>query len=329
MPTRLIAVLSLVIRFYVVLIVGLAGCASIPATTTPVQYVNPAHGYRFVTTPAGDHNSNSLLLVVTFSGGGSRAAALAYGVLETLSATEIVWDGERRRLLDEVDVISSVSGGSVAAAYFALHGERFFEDFVPKFLARNMQTMANLRMANPLNWARLASPQFGRSDLIAELFDDTLFHGATFADIVSRHRRPFVMLNATDMVTGHRFEFIQDQFDFLCADMNPFPLARAVVASAAVPIALSPITIRNHADRCAIEDIPWITAALKERRLSSRVYYNAARMSSYRNVTRTSVRAPARRRLVGQPRFAWPARFGVHAGRPVEPGAATRRHGCP
>jgi NTE family protein len=53
---------------------------------------------------------------LTFSGGGTRAAALAYGVLKELKETTIVSGGQRIRLLDEVDSISSVSGGSFTAA---------------------------------------------------------------------------------------------------------------------------------------------------------------------------------------------------------------------
>ena len=43
------------------------------------------------------------------------------------------------RLLDEVDTISGVSGGSFPAAYFGLYGDRIFEDFEERFLYRNVQ----------------------------------------------------------------------------------------------------------------------------------------------------------------------------------------------
>ncbi|UCG12866.1 MAG: patatin-like phospholipase family protein, partial [Deltaproteobacteria bacterium] len=56
-------------------------------------------------------NSDELLVYLTFSGGGTRAAALSYGVLEELRDTEITISSRKRRLLDEVDAISSVSGG--------------------------------------------------------------------------------------------------------------------------------------------------------------------------------------------------------------------------
>jgi NTE family protein len=66
--------------------------------------------------------------MLTFSGGGTRAAALAYGVLETLRDTPIKIDGKTARMLDEVDLISSVSGGSFTSAYYGLHGDGIFEE---------------------------------------------------------------------------------------------------------------------------------------------------------------------------------------------------------
>jgi NTE family protein len=260
----------------------LAACAAVPVAPPPISAVDPAHGYRFTTTPAGD-NSNSLLVVVTFSGGGMRAAALAYAVLEELSAIEILWEGRSRRLLDEVDAISAVSGGSATAAFYALHGDRMFSEFEPRFLARDLQGDLNARLLNPLNWPRLLADDFGRSDMVAALLDESLFDGATFGDVLRRGRRPFVTINATDMATGHRFEFIQDQFDLLCADLSPLPLARAVAASAAVPVLLSPVTLPNHADRCELPDSGWVGTALRERRLSSRLYYQASKLTAYRD----------------------------------------------
>ena len=62
------------------------------------------------------------MLILAFSGGGTRAAAFAYGVLEELAATPVVLGGRPRRLLDEVDLISAVSGGSFTAAYYGLYG---------------------------------------------------------------------------------------------------------------------------------------------------------------------------------------------------------------
>lgn len=260
----------------------LVGCATVPRGAQPIESIDPATGYRFTTTRSVD-NSNSLLVVTTFSGGGMRAAALSYAVLEELARTEISWEGRRARLIDELDAISAVSGGSATAAYYALVGDRIFDDFETRFLSRDLQGDLVGRIVNPINWPRLVSSSFGRSDIVAELLDEALFGTATFGDLAQRARRPFVTINATDMATGHRFEFIQEQFDLMCADLSTVPLSRAVAASAAVPLALSPITLKNYADRCVMPEPPWMRFALRERRLSSRMLYLANKARAYRD----------------------------------------------
>src|SRR4029077_2751468 len=110
----------------------LAGCASFSAPNLPLARYLPEAGYRFERLEPGD-NSDELFVIVTFSGGGTRAAALAYGVLEALRDTTIQWRGRSRALLDEVDVISSISGGSFPAAYYALRGRQIFDEFPDKF----------------------------------------------------------------------------------------------------------------------------------------------------------------------------------------------------
>jgi len=74
----------------------------------------------------------------------------------------------------------------------------------------------------------------------ADLYDEVVFKRATFATLLQQSRgRPYVLLNATDMTLGARFEFTQDQFDLLCSDLSQVPVARAVAASSAFPILLS------------------------------------------------------------------------------------------
>jgi len=101
----------------------LVGCANGPPPTPELARFDLQQGYRFTQTARGADNTSGLLVVLIFSGGGTRAAALAHGILEELAGIEIEWEGRRRRLLDEVDSISAVSGGSVTAAYYALYGD--------------------------------------------------------------------------------------------------------------------------------------------------------------------------------------------------------------
>jgi len=225
-------------------IVLIAGCAHYPVNDA-LKAPAPPDGYRFPDLPPGaGANTDSLFVCLTFSGGGTRAAALAYGVMERLRHTPITWQGRGKALLDEVDCISSVSGGSFTAAYYGLFGDRLFTDFRPRFLDRNIQRELALQLFNPLTLARLASPYFDRSDLAAELYDRTIFERRTFSALAGR--RPFVMLNATDLATGRRFEFTQDQFDVIGSNLAPYPVARGVAASSAFPILLSPISLQNH-----------------------------------------------------------------------------------
>jgi NTE family protein len=239
---------SLLFLFTVLLAIFAAGCAHYPVNQ-PLQQYDPEAGYRGknLRDPAKEER---LQIVLSFSGGGTRAAAFSYGVLETLRDTTVSIRGQKRRLLDEVDGITGVSGGSFTAAYYGLFRDRIFEDYETRFLKQNIQgKLTRATFFNPINWFRLASPYFDRSDLAAEYYDKNVFDGATFADLLAR-KEPMIWINATDMVHGTRVSFQQDAFDVLCSDLSTFPVSRACAASSAVPMVLSPITLRNYAGQC-------------------------------------------------------------------------------
>jgi NTE family protein len=65
-----------------------------------------------------------------------------------------------------------------------------------------------------------------------------------------KRKGPMIDINATDMVHGTRVAFTQEGFDAICSDLSPFSVARACAASSAVPIVLTPITLRNYAGTC-------------------------------------------------------------------------------
>ena len=215
----------------------------------PLDKLEPGYGYIPQNVRSPD-NSEDLVLILSFSGGGTRAAAFSYGVLEELRATEVSLDGRKRRLVDEVDIISGVSGGSFTAAYYGLFGDRIFEDFENRFLKKNIQGAVTARVLfNPINWFRLASPYFDRSDLASEYYDEHVFERKTFGDFIKR-KGPMVLINAADMSKGTRLTFHQLYFNAICSDLSTFPVARACTASSAVPGLLSPITLKNYAGRC-------------------------------------------------------------------------------
>ncbi len=227
----------------------LGACISTPPANLPV-----AAGSKVQAKPrsalAASGRSKEIFVATTFSGGGTRAAAFAYGVLQELAATHVLLGGERRRLVDEIDLISSVSGGSFTAAYFGLFGDRIFEDYEQVFLRRNLQGRLAVEMLRPLNWLRLF--RVDRGQLAANLYDREIFEGATFADF-ERVDAPEVIINATDLSTAARFPFSPVAFGLICSDLDSYPVANAVTASSAVPIAFPTVRLSNYAGSCDVE----------------------------------------------------------------------------
>lgn len=261
-------------------ILCLTGCAHHPINAR-LESCNLTNGYYFHTQSRPD-NSRDLLFILAFSGGGTRAAAFSYGVLEELRRTRVSHSDASRRLIDEVDAISSVSGGSVTAAAYALYGDRMFATFDKDFLKRNVQGVLLRRMLNPFRWFKLWSSAYGRSDLAAEYFDEILYHGATFSDL-HHHPGPYVVLNSTDVSTGARFDFTQYQFDLICSDLSRYSVARAVTASSAVPALLTPITLRNYAGSCGYQPPDWI---LNPTNLTGREQFRARELRGLLDSTR-------------------------------------------
>jgi NTE family protein len=251
----------------------LAGCVHYPINQ-PIKEYRPGTGYRYVQVKPAE-NSDNMLFALTFSGGGTRAAALSYGVLEKLKSTEVTVEGKKRRLLDEVDAISSVSGGSFTSGYYGLFGDRIFQDFESKFLKKNIQGALIVRtFLNPISWFKFFSGTFARSDLAAEYYDKHIFEGGTFGDMAAR-KGPLIIMNATDMSYGTRLGFTQDLFDVICSDLSSYPVARAAAASSAVPLLLSPITIRNYAGTCGYKMPAGFEEMLKGRTIAERQFYLA------------------------------------------------------
>jgi NTE family protein len=257
-----------------------SGCAHYPVNT-PLATTKPAGGgYRFENA-VSQTNSDDTLLVLAFSGGGTRAAALSYGVLHELAQTEVGARDSEHRLLDDVKMISAVSGGSITAAYYTLWGDRIFSDYEKRFLKRRNQNRLLLRLVSPRNLARFTSPRYCSSDMASEYYDDWLFEGATFADLSPRPGRPFLIVNATDLAIGARFEFTQDQFDLLGSDLSTFHVARAVAASCAFPLYFAPVILRNYSAENPGPEPEWIRSTLANPAASSRLKNLALQENSY------------------------------------------------
>ena len=237
--------------------------------------------------------SEKVFVVLSFSGGGTRAASMSYGILEALQAitlpvTSTAQEQEKassqRTLLDEVNVIMSVSGGSFTAAYYGLHGKNIFKDFRKEFLLRDVQGALIWRLMNPFNWPRLFSARFDRSDLAQEYYDEVLFKGATLGDMI-RKEGPLINILATDAVEGISFSFLPSQFNLICSDYDRFPVSRAVTASSALPGPFSPIVLKNYARQCGYTLPDWVIKAIEKPDLSSRVYWLATYLYRYTDPT--------------------------------------------
>ena len=233
---------------------GLAGCATRPVTPR-IEHFDPATTYTFH-RPSESLDDRRHFVLLAFSGGGMRAAAFSYGVLETLRDMEITTpSGRKVRALDEVDVITGVSGGSFTALAYGLYGDKLFDDYERRFLKRDVQGQLIARVLNPFNWGALASTGWGRSELAADLYDEVLFNGATYADL--KRDGPQIVVSATDLSEGTRIDFNKPTFDILCTDLGGFRLARAAAASSAVPVVLSAITIDNYGGTCDYRPPAW------------------------------------------------------------------------
>jgi NTE family protein len=250
---------ALVVAFVLAMLI--ASRAKRHPVNPPIKQVDLSRGYRFADRQKHLlNNDKSTLVILAFSGGGTRAAAFSYGVLEALRRIEVsAPDGRTIRLLDEVDVITGVSGGSFTALAFGLYGDKLFDIYETSFLKRDVQGELIKRVLSPRNWAGLWSNDWTRSEVAAELYDEILFHGATYADL-DRGAGPLIVATATDITTGGRLEFQQSTFDFLCSDLNAVPLSRAAAASSAVPLALAAVTFNNYGGSCKFATPEWIQA---------------------------------------------------------------------
>jgi predicted acylesterase/phospholipase RssA len=228
----------------------LAGCGGPPvypnreAQQCDMENGHPSRQYRFENLGLGPGNTDQVFVCLTFSGGGTRAAALAYGVLDELAHTPLPSiDGTPRSLLDEVDVVSSVSGGSFTAMAYGLWGRDMLSNgFRDRFLYHNV-TQDLVTHIIIQNLFILPSVFPDRIHVAADYCNQRLFEHKTYADLPTR--RPFVVVNATSM-TGERFEFTQEDFDVLGSDLDSVPLGHAVMASSAYPLLLSPMRLKYY-----------------------------------------------------------------------------------
>jgi NTE family protein len=255
------------------LLLLLAGCTSI---NYPVN--TPAAGSRRLAAAALPDTGTDTAIALSFSGGGTRAAAFAFGVLRGLE--QMPGSGIRSRL-DEVAFVSGVSGGSVAAAYFGLKGRMALTDFRERFLTRNAEE--SLRTAVDLgNLAAGLGGGVNDATRFPAWLDANLFERATLGDLM-RPGRPIVWINASDLFNHTPFVFSQTTFSALCSDIGTFPLSQAVAASAAVPVAFVPIVLESFPKACPFGQSAWIDRVLADRDSGAQLRAFAEALMRYRD----------------------------------------------
>jgi NTE family protein len=243
-----------------VVAVALTGCATVvfnPATNAPLSAATPPN----MGSPTDFMHENSIVL--SFSGGGLRAAAFAHGVLTALASAKTA-DGD---LLDDVALVSSVSGSALTAAYYGVYGREGLARFRSEVLLPGFESGMRLSLLSPGNLMRLLGGGLNIRENFGDLLDRNVFHGATFADIY-RRPGPEIRIQATDLYYRVPFPFIPILFSILCSDLSRYSVADAVAASMAVPVLFAPVVLRTYPDSC--EPLPPVVASLRAKPAASR-----------------------------------------------------------
>ena len=203
------------------------------------------------------------IIVVSFSGGGSRAAALGWNVLKELREVRYEDGNRSRRLVDDVHVVSSVSGGSTIAAWFGLNGAQRLDEFEPFLVKDNLQGLVWASL-NPFAWLGHWFSGGSRTDFVVDMMNSELYHGRKMSEL-NKAGKPFVILNTTDMAGGEIFSFRPDMFNAICSNLDEMPIAIAVATSADVPVVFAPTAMRNYSPTgCPWSPIPeWVQGKLE------------------------------------------------------------------
>jgi NTE family protein len=239
------------------LLLCLAAAALLSACSSTRPWINPALQagekvrYDGLAQFADPARAQDLLVIASFSGGGSRAATFAHATISELDRLTFPWAGQETSLAQQIDMVAGVSGGSVAAAHIALHGVNdHIARFAADFLMVDFESQLIGAALNPANAYRMTSPWMGRGNLLADEFDALLFGGTTFGRLGELPGRPYLIVGATDLSNGAEFDFASDQLLLLCSSIDRVPLAFAVASSSSVPLVFSPLSLTNHSHAC-------------------------------------------------------------------------------
>ena len=264
-----------------------SACSSFSHTNIKQSDIESEPGRATFDISAG-RGDPGMLVIMSLSGGGSRAAYLSASVMLGL---EEVFAQENINLLHEVDAISSVSGGSLPAAYYAIssdagdqpavYGRVWDEATVKRQMKKDYIRKWFGNWFWPTNIGKFWFTAYDRSDIMAQTFADNMYDNLnslppgrdlTLGDMLDS--RPYLVLNSTNgTVTpspadgdaavqedparqfGGRFTFTSRDFGSIDSDINDYSLARAVMATATFPAVFNYMTMQDY----ALSDAPGCT----------------------------------------------------------------------
>jgi NTE family protein len=228
-----------------------------------------------------DTHSDDMVVALSFSGGGMRAAAFSYGVLTGVDETQVPSRTGPSSLLDRIDFISGVSGGSVLAAYYGLKKRAAMADFKQRFLLANAEESLQTDLSF-LNIARGLQGGVNDATKFPPWLDAHLLNKATFKELLKR-QRPRVWINASDIYNRTPFIFAPVTFSALCSDLTDYPISLAVAASAAVPVVFAPIVIKNYPGGCPIALPEWVGRVRRDDNAPPLLRSSADALERYRS----------------------------------------------
>mgnify|MGYP001554247299 CR=1 FL=1 len=261
-----------------VLCAGLAGCA-VDIDNAPINVPLGAASAMPAPTDPSPRADETTAVGVAFSGGGTRAAAFSFGVLKQFAQTPVPPQAGGPTLLDHVEFVSGVSGGSITAAYFGYKGQAALGDFREKFLTQDLQGTL-LTQVTPDNFFRALAGGVNDRRGVQTWLDAHLFNHDTFTAL-SDADKPAIWVNASDIYNGTPFVFDQQTFHALCSDLSKLPISEAVAASAAVPIAFAPIVIQSFPQSCSYSLPDWAANALSNPAAPANLQAYAKALKNY------------------------------------------------
>ncbi|KIZ39190.1 MULTISPECIES: patatin-like phospholipase family protein [Rhodopseudomonas] len=256
----------------------LIGCASVHnvPVNVPLAAGEPQNAKTGFNTAA---DMDDVVVGLSFSGGGTRAAAFSFGVLQAMDKMPV--HGAAGSMLERINFVSGVSGGSVTAAYFGLKKRAALADFRERFLVRNaeegLQTSLTLGTIG-----RAFSGGVNDSVGFTNWLDAHLFDGATLGQF-GTDGGPQVWINASDIYNRVPFVFGATAFTAICSDLSRYPISNAVAASAAVPLAFAPAVVQAFPGSCDDPLPRWIARAAADRNAPPMLNTYAKAIMRYRD----------------------------------------------